>query len=106
MKGKILFATLIIGGFFCKAQINPAISSFLQNNSITGTYYVSGNSIAQSNGILVNCQSVQYSAANVYVTTTGVPAYPTGPFLDGNPSNATNQNAIFKFKIHIYANWR
>ena len=104
MKRKILFASLLIGGFFCKAQINPAISSFLQNNSITGTYYVSGNSIAQSNGILVNCQSVQYSAANVYVTTTGVPAYPTGPFLDGNPSNATNQNAIFKFPLNPVQN--
>ena len=78
------------------AQLNPAITSFLQNTTATGTYYVSGNSTAQSNGILVNCQLVEYSTTGVYVHTTGIPAYPTGPFLDGNPSLATNQSAIFK----------
>ncbi|MBK8847984.1 MAG: YHYH protein [Bacteroidetes bacterium] len=83
----------------CKAQLSPAITSWLQNTTQTGTYYMAGNSIAQSNGILVNCQLVEYSANNVYIHTTGVPAYPTGPFLDGNPSVASNQNAIFKFPL-------
>ncbi len=99
MTKKILLLFLLLGSIMCKAQLNPAITSFLQNTTTTGTYYVSGNSTAQSNGILVNCQLVEYSANNVYVHTTGVPAYPTGPFLDGNPSNATNQNAIFKFPL-------
>ena len=36
----------------------------------------------------------------MYVTTTGVPAYATGPFQDGNPSQATNQAAIFKFPLN------
>ncbi|MEY3425821.1 MAG: hypothetical protein RL679_1179, partial [Bacteroidota bacterium] len=36
----------------------------------------------------------------VYVTTNGIPSYPTGPFLDGNPSQATDQNAIFKFPLN------
>ena len=40
---------------------------------------------------LVNCQKVEYSSNWVYVTTHGIPAYPTGPFLDGNPSIASDQ---------------
>lgn len=99
---------LIIGsigfGTLAYAQLSPAITSWLQNNTVTGTYYVSGNSTAQSNGILVNCQTVQYSANNVYVSTKGIPAYPTGPFLDGNPSQASNQNAIFKFPLNPVQN--
>ena len=45
-------------------------------------------------------QTVQYSTNWVYVTTNGIPAYPTGPFLDGNPSLAYDQNAIFKFPLN------
>jgi hypothetical protein len=86
------------------AQLNPAITSILQNTSVTGTYYVSGNSVALSNGILVNCQLVEYSANNVFIHTKGIPAYPTGPFLDGNPSVATNQNAIFKIPLNPVQN--
>lgn len=81
------------------AQTNPAITQWLQNTSTTGSYYKSGSSTTLPNGILVNCQKVEYSANWVYVSTKGVPAYPTGPFLDGNPSNAQDQNAIFKFPL-------
>ncbi|MEY3424681.1 MAG: hypothetical protein RL679_39, partial [Bacteroidota bacterium] len=82
------------------AQTNPAITSWLQNTTQTGSYYQSGNSTAISNSIVVNCQAVQYSSNWVYVTTNGIPSYPTGPFLDGNPSQATDQNAIFKFPLN------
>jgi hypothetical protein len=91
----VLLASCAVG----LAQTNPAITSWLQNTVTVGSYYTSGNSTAITNNILVNCQSVQYSASNVYVSTKGVPAYPTGPFLDGNPSQATSQNAIFKFPL-------
>ncbi|MEI6410844.1 MAG: YHYH protein [Bacteroidota bacterium] len=94
-----LVISLLFVSIFCNGQTAPAISAWLQNNTQTGTYYVAGNSTALSNGILVNCQKVEYSATSVYVHATGVPAYPTGPFQDGNPSNATNQNAIFKFPL-------
>lgn len=99
MNRKITLFSLLLGSAWSKAQLSPAITSWLQNNSITGSYYVSGNSTPIANNILVNCQAVQYSANNVYITTTGVPAYPTGPFLDGNPSQASNQNAIFRFPL-------
>jgi YHYH protein/Secretion system C-terminal sorting domain len=81
------------------AQTNPAITSWLQNTTKIGTYYVSGNSTAQSNGILVNCQKVEYSATSAYVSTRGIPAYPVGPYLDRNPNQAGDQNAIFKISL-------
>ncbi len=98
-KTSILAIALIIN-YASYAQLNPGISSFLQNTTKTGTYYTAGNSIAISNNILVNCQKVEYSASNVYISTKGVPAYPTGPFLDGNPSLASDQNAIFKITLN------
>ncbi len=92
---------------FClaaQAQTNPAILSWLHNNSVLGTYYMQGNSVAISNNTLVNVQSVQYSADWVYISTQGIPAYPTGPFLDGNPSQATARNAIFKLPLNPVQN--
>ncbi|MEO0895048.1 MAG: YHYH protein [Bacteroidota bacterium] len=82
------------------AQTNPVITSFLQNTTETGSYYMVGNSTAISNGILVNCQQVAYSNDWVYVSTQGVPAYPTGPFQDGNPSQASAQNAIYQLPLN------
>ena len=95
----LLFICFMVFSTLSFAQTNPAVSAWLQNTTQTGTYYVSGNSIALDNNILVNCQKVEYSSDFVYVTTTGVPAYPTGPFLDGNPSLASNQNAIYKLPL-------
>jgi hypothetical protein len=99
MAKQFIFLSLLFASLLCKAQLNPAITSILQNNSVTGTYYVAGSSVALSNSILVNCQKVEYTANNVYIHATGVPGYPTGPFLDGNPSVATNQSAIFKIPL-------
>jgi len=97
MKKHILLAlTAILLSSGAMAQLNAAITSWLQNTTVTGTYYTSGNSTAVTNGTLVNCQQVEYSTDYVYVTTTGVPAFATGPFLDGNPSQATDQNQIFQ----------
>jgi hypothetical protein len=87
-----------------EAQLSPAITGWLQNTTQTGTYYVSGNSTAVSNGTLVNCQQVAYSATYAYVTTEGIPAYPTGPFLDGNPSQATARGAIFQIPLNPVQN--
>ena len=74
MKKTIFSTFLLLGASSIKAQLSPVITSWLQNNTTTGTYYVNGNSTAQSNGILVNCQQVQYSSGSVYVSTTGIPA--------------------------------
>lgn len=99
MKKQILYAIALLCGTQLHAQLSPAITVWLQNNTQTGTYYVAGNSTKINNNILVNCQKVEYSTNSVYVSTTGVPAYPTGPFQDNNPSQATNQSAIFKIPL-------
>ena len=97
---KKLFSFLIFASILSNAQTNPAITKWLQNTTVTGNYYVSGNSTAISNGILVNCQQVRYSTNNVYVNTAGIPSYKIGPYLDGNPNQAGNQNAIFRFPLN------
>lgn len=99
MRNSILFTGLLMAATSVSAQLSPAITAWLQNTTTTGTYYVAGNGTALPNNILVNCQQVAYSSNFAYVTTTGVPSYPTGPFQDGNPSQASNQNAIFKFPL-------
>ncbi len=100
----VLGITLLLSISGLRAQLSPAITSWLQNTTETGSYYMAGNSTAIGNGILVNCQEVEYSAGNVYISTKGVPSYPTGPFQDGNPSQAQNQNAIFKFPLNPQQN--
>lgn len=87
------------------AQTNPAITSWLINTTgITGSHYVSGNSTPIVDAVAANVQTVQYSSNWVYVSTNGIPAYITGPFLDGNPSQATDQNAIFKISLNPVEN--
>jgi YHYH protein/Secretion system C-terminal sorting domain len=99
MKKITLLCTLFLYAFYSQAQ-GPAVTSWLQNTTETGSYYVAGNSTVIENNILVNCQKIEYSDDFVYVHTKGVPAYPTGPFQDGNPSQASDQNAIFKMPLN------
>ena len=75
----------------------PEITSWLLNpTGVKGSHYVQGNSTVIQDNDSANVQTVLYSTNWVYVRTKGIPAYATGPFLDGNPSLATSQNAIFK----------
>jgi len=97
-----LFIFLFSGLAF--SQTNPAILSWLQNNTTKGRHYVSGNSTAIQDNVLANVQKVQYSNDWVYINTNGIPSYATGPFLDGNPSLATSQNAIFKISLNPVQN--
>ncbi|MFA6149927.1 MAG: YHYH protein [Chitinophagaceae bacterium] len=97
----VLSALFLLSAQNIQAQTNPAITSWLHNTSgINGRHYVAGNSIPFDDADSANVQSVHYSAASAYVKTKGIPAYITGPFLDGNPSLASNQNAIFKFPLN------
>jgi len=93
-----VFACLF--AFSASAQTHPAIITFLQNTTETGNYWITGSPNLTSNGILVNCQKVEYSANYSYITTEGVPSYPTGPFQDGNPSQATAQGVIFQIPLN------
>jgi hypothetical protein len=101
MKKIFRLVLLLCIGNQTMAQLNSAIEHWLINTTgITGRHYVQGNSTPINETTPANVQSVQYSTNWVYVTTTGVPSYITGPFMDGNPSLATNQNAIFKVPLN------
>ncbi len=98
---KLIAVLFLFAFFFMNAQTNPAITKWLQNTTVMGSYFVSGNSTAITNNILANCQQVRYTATDVYVNATGIPAYPTGIFTgDGNPNLAGNQNAIYKLPLN------
>lgn len=95
-----MFICLTVFGSL-QAQLNPAITSWLINtDGTTGRHYVQGNSTPIIDADLANVQQVQYSANWAYVFATGIPSYITGPFMDGNPSLTTNQNAIFKISLN------
>ena len=47
---------------------------------------------------------MEYSDNFAYISTQGIPAYPTGPFSDGNPSNAEAQNNIYKMPLNPQPN--
>jgi hypothetical protein len=105
MKNIFLLFSLVILTIEGQAQANPAITNWLINTTgLTGRHYVNGNPTPIIDAVAANVQSVQYSTNWVYVTTTGVPSYITGPFLDGNPSLAQNQNAIFKISLNPVQN--
>lgn len=104
MKKGLLTSSLLLVYALSYAQLDPAITAWLRNTTETGSYYMAGNSTAIDNGILYNCQKVEYSDDFVYVSTNGIPAYPTGPFLDGNPSQASSQSAIFRIPLEPLEN--
>lgn len=88
-----------------QAQTNPAITQWLINTTdLKGRHYVQGNSTPIQDNVLANIQLVQYSDNWVYVKATGIPAYITGPFQDGNPSLATAQTGFFKVPLQPVAN--
>ena len=87
------------------AQSSPAITSWLRNTTgITGRHYVAGNPTPINDSYSANVQTVQYSATHVYVSCSGIPAYIIGPYLDGNPSQGTNQNNIYKITLNPVQN--
>ena len=91
-----LFLLGITLSFSGMAQ-GPEVTSWLLNTTgATASHYTNGNNVAIQDPDSANVQTIYYSTNWVYVRTKGLPAYPTGPFMDGNPSLATNQNATFK----------
>jgi hypothetical protein len=96
MKKIILSMLLMVSGIIASAQ-GPEVTNWLINTTgLTARHYVNGNSTPIIDIDSANVQKVYYSTNWVYVRTKGLPGYITGPFLDGNPSIAQNQNAIFK----------
>lgn len=75
----------------------PELSTWIQNTTgVLGSHYNSGNFTPIADTAHANVQLVQYSTNNVYVHASGVPSYTIGPYLDGNPSNASNRAYVFR----------
>lgn len=84
---------------------SPAISNWLVNsNGQRGRYYMSGNSTPIQDTVKVNVQLVRYNATDVYVNASGYPAYIVGPYLDNNPSKATNRKFVWRIPLSPQVN--
>ncbi|MCF8254270.1 MAG: YHYH protein [Bacteroidia bacterium] len=100
-KKPITLLALVLLSAITYAQTNPAILNWMQNTTgLKGRHYVKNNSTPIDDADSANVLGVYYSASSVYIRANGVPSYITGPFLDGNPSVTTSQNAIFKFTLN------
>ncbi len=105
MKKAIICLAFFVSLFNLQAQTNPAIKSWIFNTTgLKGRHYVNGNSTPIQDNVLANVESVQYSADWSYIKANGIPAYITGPFLDGNPSLATAQTGYFKVPLNPVKN--
>lgn len=99
MKKTLLLAALVISSYTF-AQTNPVIRAWLQNTTVNGRYYQVGQAVPTTMTLKANCQKVQYDGVWVYVTTRGIPSYPTGIFTgDGNTNLAGDQNAMYRFPL-------
>ncbi|CAF3811738.1 unnamed protein product [Rotaria sp. Silwood1] len=99
MKKKLLITTISFLITLVTTAQSPSLSAWLRNSTITARHYDKTTGALISDASLANVQSVKYTSTDVYISTTGLPAYITGPFLDGNTNVAGNQNAIFKFPL-------
>ncbi|MEL7533810.1 MAG: YHYH protein [Bacteroidota bacterium] len=90
----------VLGISVADAQLSPAITSWLQNISETGSFYMDGNSTPIDHGFPYNCQKVEYSNDYVYVQTYTFPAYPIGPFIDGTPNFANTESVWYQFPLN------
>ena len=105
MQKHLILFVLLAASTALPAQTNPVITHWLINTTgLTGRHYAKGNPTPIQDNVPANVQSVQYSDNWVYVKATGIPAYITGPFLDGNPSLATEQTGYFKIPLHPVQN--
>jgi hypothetical protein len=93
MKNSLL--TLAGGLLTCGLFAQPELEAWQINaDAATGQFWNNGQ--LTDNGILCDVQLVQFSADNVYITSTGVPRYATAPFNDGNPSQASETAYLFR----------
>ncbi len=103
MKNTLVLLSFSLFGMYTMAQ-SPEITSWIINT--TGTmaqHYVSGNPTPITDNIQANVQTVQYSNDYVYISCTGLPSYIVGPYLDGNPAQATDRSHLFKIPRHPVA---
>ncbi len=84
-KHVVLFALMILAIKGYSQVTDPAVTSWIINTGSQTGY----------NGLPSNCQLIQYSTANVYVSCSCIPNYSIGPW-NANPNTPSNQNFVFK----------
>ena len=78
---------------------HPHIEAFVRNtDSATGQSSDAAMDAVLSQ-ISADVQQVSYTDDSVFVTTTGVPRYETGPYGDANPAVASDINSIYQIPI-------
>jgi len=91
------FAFAILALADAVGQSDPEIVSWIINTTgTTGRHYVTGNSTPIDDTAQANVQIVRYSDDYVYVNSTGIPSYIVGPYEDGNPILATNNDWLWQ----------
>jgi hypothetical protein len=93
---KILLFVFIVSSVCTQAQLNPAISSWIQNQD---TLLAANRGY---NNIPSNCIKIQYSSTDVYVSCFCIPGYSIGPW--SNPNVAQNQNFVYKITLNPQKN--
>jgi hypothetical protein len=80
----------------CATGNEPVIASWIVNTQgVKGSSPDPGlNELAVQ--ITADVTRVSATANSVYVETSGVPSYPTGPFADGNPAYASDLHAAYQ----------
>ena len=84
-------AVLVSIGLFAQPELE---AWQINTDGANGQFWNNGQ--LTDNGVVCDVQLVQFSADNVYITSTGVPRYATAPFNDGNPSQASETAYLFR----------
>jgi len=87
-----------IGAGSLLAQVNPAVSSWVINQTGLTGYNCSGCAPAVNGSIPANVQSVYYTGTDVYVSSQGIPSYNVGPWTM-NPNVPSAQNKVWKLTL-------
>ncbi len=95
MKKLCCLVVLLLANNLFAQKIAPELSSWLMADGSTGQYYNQAGEIIDS-GVEADVQSIHYTCDSIWISATGVPAYTTGPFLDGNMGLPDNQNWLFR----------
>jgi hypothetical protein len=96
MQKVALFLSLPLFLNAANAQLGPEITSWIHTDGEFGSYYNLGNFTPIATTDTANVKNIFYNATDVYIRAGGVPAYPTGPFQDGNPSLTSDGHYTFR----------
>jgi hypothetical protein len=92
----LLAASLVATSLNAQPTVTPAVNSWLLNT--TGAKGTSPDSSIDAivSQFDADVQQIRHNATDVYINATGIPSYSIGPWPDGNPDVAMNQNYLVR----------